>query len=273
MVKIMPNILVERFQKLEEEKKSILCVGLDPALPIQRERNVVPDKFIKDDDNESRLNFCLDIIDQVNEYAIAAKPNEQYIKEFSGNDHKMLAEYIKKNDMISIYDFKLGDIRGTAESALFYINKWGYSSITMNDLPGNLEEVVKMAHDKNIGIFVLTLMSNPEAIKFMKNSKLLNKPVYIGIAEDVNKFGADGCVVGATNHVTDNDILAIRETAGEDKIFLIPGIGAQKGNPEKVINAGGRNILINVGRGIIYSKNPEKKAKEYYSIFSKLRGY
>lgn len=267
----MAKKLIERYKELKKEKKSILCVGLDPALPIQRNKNIIPKEFIKDDNNETRLNFCLQIIEKVNEYVIAVKPNEQYIKEFSGREHKILADYIKKNDLISIYDCKLGDIRDTAESAIFFIRQWGYSSFTMNNFPGNLEEIVKIAHKDNIGIFVLTLMSNKEAVKYMKDSKINHIPLYLKIAEDVREFGADGLVVGATNHITENDILAIRETVGEDKIFLIPGIGAQGGDAKKVIKAGGKNILINVGRSIIYSDNPEKKAKEYYTLFSKFR--
>ena len=267
----MANTLLQKFQELKTQKNSILCIGLDPALPSQRDKYVIHDKYITKNDTESKLNFCLDIIDMVNEFCIVAKPNEQYIKDFSAKEHKILANYIEKNEMFSIYDCKLGDIRDTAESAIYHISQWGYSSITMNNLPGNLEEVVRMAHLRNLGIFALTLMSNDEAVKFMKDSKIDNNPVYMEFAEDVKKYNADGCVVGATNHVTESDIKTIRNIAGDDKIFLIPGIGAQKGDPEKVIKAGGENILINVGRGIIYSENPRQKAEEYNRIFNKFR--
>jgi orotidine-5'-phosphate decarboxylase len=52
--------------------------------------------------------------------------------------------------------------------------------------------------------------------------------------------------------------------------MLVPGIGAQSGDPEKVIRAGGTNILINVGRDIIYSANPRRKSEEYCQLFRRI---
>ena len=83
-------------------------------------------------------------------------------------------------------------------------------------------------------------MSNPEAETFMKNATIGRTPVYLRIATDVGRYGADGCVVGATGHVTEKDLRSIRRRAGKDKILLIPGIGTQKGDPEKVVKTGDR---------------------------------
>ena len=93
----------------------------------------------------------------------------------------------------------------------------------------------------------------------------------LGVKTDVKHFDADGCVVGATGHVSENDIRLIREMVGQDKVFLVPGVGAQKGDPEKVIKAGGKNVLINVGRDVIYTNNPSGKAKEYTNMLNKIR--
>ena len=54
-------------------------------------------------------------------------------------------------------------------------------------------------------------------------------------------------------------------------MFLIPGIGAQKGDAEKVIKTAGKNILINVGRAIIYSESPAEKAEQYNTRFNEIR--
>ena len=57
----------------------------------------------------------------------------------------------------------------------------------------------------------------------------------------------------------------IREIAG-DMTFLVPGIGAQKGNLEEVIknglNSQGLGLIINSSRGIIFADNPKLEAKK-----------
>ena len=264
----------EKFESTFRERTSILCVGLDPAIPKQRSNNTIPiEYFRKKTDEEARLNFCLHILDATAEFCVAAKPNEQYVRGFTAKQHRQLAGYIREKGLLSIYDCKLGDIRDSAEAAFFHFRQWGYDAITVNPFPGNLEELVKLAHQSapSIGLIVLTLMSNPEAEKLMRDAKVNNNPVFIQIAKDVNRYSADGCVVGATGHVTFSDIALIRREAGDDKLLLIPGVGTQKGDPAKVVSAGGKNILINVGRDIIYAEDPSKKAREYNDLFNNLR--
>jgi len=255
-------------------KNSVLCVGLDPALPLQRSSNVLPPRFGSErDENKSRLDFCLSLVEETSPYCIAFKPNQQYVAGFTSNDHRSLTDTIKASGCFSILDYKLNDIGDTVESAVFHIKRWGYDAITFSPFLGNMEGTVKLAHsgEQKLGVIVLTLTSNPEAVRYQKETKLNGKPFYLAIAEDVQKYGADGCVVGATGHVTTDEIRAIREVAGSDKIFLVPGVGAQKGDPQKVIESGG-NVLINVSRDVIYSESPREKAKEYAELFRALGG-
>lgn len=269
------SAFVRKFEKMLLEKNTLLCVGLDPALPQQRTANTIPEHYFqKVNEHEARLNFCLRTLEKTADFCIAAKPNEQYVRGFTAREHQILTEYISKLGLLSIYDCKLGDIRDTAESAIFHFRKWGYDAITVNPFPGNLRELVRIAHgtSPSLGIIVLTLMSNVEAEKLMRRARIDNHPIFVEVARDVKRHSADGCVVGATGHVTQEDIRLIRNEAGEDKILLIPGVGAQKGDPEKVIKAGGKNILLNVGRDIIYSSDPRNKAKQYHKMFNELQG-
>lgn len=273
------SAFAKKFLSLLAEKDTILCVGLDPALPRQRKKNVIPLDYLKNsDENEARLNFCLNIIERTADYCIAAKPNQKYILGFTKKEHQKLTDSIRTHQMISILDCKLNDVKEALESAIYHLSECGYDAITFDPFPGNLEEAVNFAHKsiklsigRELGIIVLTLMSNPEAIKYMKKARIKNLSVYLVVAKDVRKYEADGCVIGATNHVTEEDIRAIRAMAGEDKIFLIPGVGSQKGDHKKAIKAGGKNILINVGRDIIYSINPKEKAREYCQMFNMVR--
>jgi orotidine 5'-phosphate decarboxylase subfamily 2 len=262
----------ERTLESHREKRSILCVGLDPALPSQRKSNVIPSKYFDEgDENKSRLDFCLSLVDSTSRYCIAFKPNQQYVAGFTSQDHRKLSDAIRAAGCVSILDYKLNDIGDSVESAVFHIKKWGYDAITFNPFLGNIESTVKLAHsgEQRLGVIVLTLTSNPETVRYQKEAELDGKPFYLAVAEDVRKCEADGCVVGATGHVTVAEIKAIRNAAGADKIFLVPGVGTQRGDPQKVIEAGG-NILINVSRDIDYAESPETKAKEYAELFRSL---
>lgn len=264
----------DKFSTLVEEKSSILCVGLDPALPTQRSKDVISKEYLKNiDDNEARLNFCLDIVEITKDYCCAFKPDQQYVAGFTRTHHQKITSAIRKANAISILDYKLNDIGDTVETAIFHIHRWGYDAVTFNPFLGNTEITVRIAHEyePEIGIIVLALTSNAEAIRFQKKARIGGKPVYLTVAGDVKKCDADGCVVGATGHVTKNDIARVRATIGDQKVLLIPGVGAQKGDPEKAIQAGGRNVLINVGRDIAYSNNPKEKAKSYAEMFQRIR--
>jgi orotidine 5'-phosphate decarboxylase subfamily 2 len=265
---------IGRYLGFSKEKESILCVGLDPALPRQRSQNTIPKKYLeKKDENEARLEFCLDIIDQTKDFCCAYKPNQQYVWGFTKNQHKKLTTAIHDANAIAILDYKLNDIGATTESALFHIHECGYDAITFNPFLGNIQTTVNLAHKHKpqIGIIVLTLTSNPEALRYQTQAIIMGRSLFLAIAEDVRRYGADGCVVGATGHVTELDIRTVRTRAGIDKLLLIPGIGAQKGDAQKVIKAARRNTLINVGRAIIYSDNPAENAEQYNILFNKTR--
>jgi orotidine-5'-phosphate decarboxylase len=136
----------DRYAHLRKKKSSVLCVGVDPALPRQRRDSTIPEKYLVKDENEARLNFCHDIIDLVEDYAVAIKPNQQYIFGFTKEQHQKLTAHIKKSNMLSILDYKLSDISDTVASAIFQITEAGYDAITFNPLPGNLQETVQLAH-------------------------------------------------------------------------------------------------------------------------------
>ncbi|OYT25937.1 MAG: hypothetical protein B6V02_02680 [Thermoprotei archaeon ex4572_64] len=270
-------LILSKTWKLIELKRSILCVGLDPALPRQRSRWIISEEYVRKypDENDARFQFCLDIINETYEYVVAYKVNAQYVFGFTKNHHKRLVDYIHKHDAIAILDLKLNDIDDTAESAIFHIAECGYDMITFNPLLGNLCQMVKMAREigrgirgEEIGVLSLVLTSNPEAPKYQKYAKLNDKPLFIALAEEVKECDAAGCVVGATRHVTEEDIRMIRQVIGEDRLILFPGIGVQRGEIEKVLKVGGKMILINVGRDVIYAKKPKEKVREYHDRLS-----
>lgn len=242
-------------------------------MPEQRPKQVIPQSFLNDsDENELRLRFCLEIIKETKDFGSAYKPNQQYIAGFSKEHHQKLTHAIREVHAISILDYKLNDIGDSINSALYHIRRWGYDAVTYAPMLGNMEITVNMAHrvKPELGVIVLVLTSNIEAINYQKGAIKNGNPLYMAFAEDVKRYGADGCVVGATGHVTAEEISTIRNTVGEDTVFLVPGVGAQRGDPVKVIRASGKNLLVNVGRNIIYSENPGRKAAEYMTRFNEI---
>ncbi len=264
---------IERFEEALLSKDSVLCIGADPAIPGQREKNVVPEIFMdmaKADDAEARTLFVLDLIDKTGEFGVAVKPNDQYLKGLSIAQHRRIADRTHEHGMVAVYDCKLGDIGDTAEANLFWTNKIGYDAVTFHATPGNMAEAVRYAHGHKppIGVISLVLMSNPEAPKYFREAKVDGKPLYAAIAEEINAVGGDGFVVGATGHVTENDITTVRQLAGPDKVGLFPGIGAQGGDDSKILRAAGKNIMINVGRTLMYAEDPAAVARSYRDRFN-----
>jgi len=259
-------MLLDLYRRIRYEKDSILCVGLDPAA------ENFSQEAISEKPGETILNFCLDIIENTSQYACAYKPNSQFL--LFALDFKQLRELNKKiheRGCISILDHKLSDIGSTNLSAFYWIKKAGFDAFTFSPFAGNIREATLGAHKNNLGIFVLTLMSNPESQWIQKESERKGIPLYKEIADIVRDSRSDGIVIGATDNVSTWDIREIREIVGEDTIFLCPGIGAQGGDAEFIITSAGENSLINVSRAIINDKNPADKAREFQELFNSYR--
>ncbi|MEW6329776.1 MAG: orotidine-5'-phosphate decarboxylase [Candidatus Micrarchaeota archaeon] len=262
---------MDKYAEAKAERKSVLCVGLDPASTYMREgKHAISEQYFESEGEiDGMMNFCLGIVEDVAESAFALKANAQYTLPFGLAHHKKLNNAIHGHGMLSIFDLKLGDIGSSNEAAVYWIRQSGYDALTFTPFAGNIQEATTAAHVRWLGIFVLTLMTNPEAVYFMRECSIAGKRGYEWIAGEIKKAGADGAVVGATN-TTPEELKTIRSLIGDDKILLVPGVGAQGGDAEKMLRAGGKNILINVGRDIIYSSSPKKAAKKYNDEFNKL---
>jgi len=255
----MPEFL-KKYLRIREEKNSVLCIGLDPALPKLRKDNVISVDYKADTPSETIMNFCLDIIEKTSSSACAFKLNSQYILFYLNSEHlKELNQKIHDYGSISIIDHKLSDIGSSNKAGIYSAKEGGFDAITFSPFAGNIRESTEECHSQGLGIFVLTLMSNPEA-NIQKEFRQDGTPLYEWVLREAKE--ADGLVVGLTENVTDREIQRIREMAG-DKILLCPGIGVQQGSIEKIPQG---NSLINVGRGIIYSGNPARKAKEFRQL-------
>ncbi len=255
----------EKYLKARSEKKSILCVGLDPALKEQREQDIMPEKY-----GDDILGFCLDIIDATAKHACAFKINSQYVLfKLTLNELMLMNQVIRDKGCISILDHKLGDINESNKSAFYWIKRAGFDALTYTPYPGNLREAADEAHQHDLGLFVIALMSNPQAEWIQKNAPDDQPPLYERIAREAGRSKADGVVVGSTEHVKNLDLRRIKAASSDETIFLCPGVGKQQGSIDKLFNVLGDNLLVNVGRAIIYDQHPGDKADEYKRLFER----
>jgi len=153
---------LESYRRARDEKDSILCVGLDPAVPGSRPSNTIAESYLEDrTTGEALLNFCVDIIDATSDYACAFKPNSQYVLfQLSFDQLTALADAIRGAGAVSILDHKLADIGSTNASAIHWISEAGFDAFTFSPYAGNIREVTEAAHEKNLGVFPMGLMSN-----------------------------------------------------------------------------------------------------------------
>jgi orotidine-5'-phosphate decarboxylase len=256
----------EKYLKATREKGSFINLNLDPALPKQRTENTVPHKYVHKENAETLLDFSLNIIEQVGDYCCSIKPNTQYYLGHT-NILEKITKKIHKEGMLAILDHKLGDIGSTNGSALYWIKKMGFDAFTFSPFAGNTQRTVEKAHENDMGVIVLTLMSNPEAEKMMIDTTIDGQPYYVHTAQTVKETDADGCVVGLTCFVEDAYIKNIQETVGDKVVFLLQGIGSQGGQADKIRYV--KNPLVSLGRVVIYADDPRRAVKGYHDIIKK----
>ncbi len=266
------NMFFEKYQNAVEQKGSVININLDPALPRHREKFAIPNRYLAQDESDTLLDFSFDIIEKVGDYCCSVKPNTQFFL----NDTKLLRKIVDKihdEGMIAILDHNLGDIGSTNDIALKWVSEMKFDALTFSPFAGNIQTTVEDAHSKGLGVIILTLMSNPEAELFMVNTKIGGFPTYQYIATEVKRTNADGCVVGLTGFVQAEYIKSVQNLVGDNKIFLLQGIGPQGGGEvdlEKVKIV--KNPLVSLGREVIFSGNVTESVKRYYEMLKGVKG-
>ena len=103
--------------------------------------------------------------------------------------------------------------------------------------------------------FILGLTSNPSATNFEKQRLVNGRFLYQEVIHKTNSWNVNnncGLVFGATNL----DELKENIESFNDMPVLLPGVGAQGGSFEDVVNTfhfnDKKNYIINISRGLIY---------------------
>ena len=266
--------------KARHDKGLRVCVGLDPVL------DKIPEHITRGAGGPARAFqfFCCEIVDATKDYALAYKPNSAFFEALGPDGiHALRAviAYIKKvaPEVPVIYDAKRADIGtsnlGYVKSAFDFL---GADAITVHPYMGKESLEVFFSYG-NKGIFVLCRTSNPGAGEFQDLEIIgSDRPLYQYVAAHVaNKWNYNrncALVIGAT---APEELAKVRRIIGPDMPILIPGIGAQGGDIEKTVKAGGSNIIVNLSRSVLYASSGEDFAeaarKEVLRVTEEIQKY
>jgi len=238
----------EKLTAIMEKNKSLLCVGLDPD----------PEKIPR---GMGIFNFNRAIIDATANLVCAYKPNFAFYESlgFEGLEAlKQTLDYIPEEIPV-IGDAKRGDIGNTSRAyARAVFDFWGCDAVTVNPYMG-YDSISPFVEYCDRGVFILCRTSNAGALDFqsleIKSPGTGNRlyEVVARKAEEWNRYGNIGLVIGATYP----DELRLIRSSHPNMILLVPGIGAQGGDLEKVvvngIDAGMSGIIINSSRQVLYA--------------------
>jgi orotidine-5'-phosphate decarboxylase len=245
-------------------KKSFLCVGLDVDL------DKIPEHLLKSED--PIFDFSKSIIDSTAPFAIAYKPNIAFFESYGLKGWKSLGkviEYLNLNypEVFTIADAKRGDIGNTSlKYAKTFFEIYNFDAITVSPYMG--EDSIKPFLDyKEKQTILLALTSNDGAndFQYLINNHIPLFKLVISKSKKWTKNNNLMYVVGATKAESLKEIRILVP----DAFLLIPGLGAQGGNLEKVSEQGMNDncgLIVNSSRSIIYADSSidfaEASAKE-----------
>lgn len=259
-----------------KQKKSFLCVGLDPDM------DKIPE-HLKVIGHDAIFEFNKQIIDATAPYCVSYKPNNAFYEAYGIEGLKSLEKtihYLRSNypEHFIIADAKRGDIGNTSTMyAKAFFEQLHADAVTIAPYMGKDSVEPFLKFDGKWAI-VLALTSNQGAFDFQL-LKSDNTELYKHVLKTCASWGTDAnmmFVVGATKAEMLQEVRAIVP----DHFLLVPGVGAQGGSLEEVCKYGltkDIGLLINSSRGIIYAGKgkdfAELAAKEAQNVQQQMNKY
>lgn len=236
-----------------KHKRSLLCVGLDP------EPERIPAHLLKTGDPIFEFNKV--IIDATKDYAVAYKPNLAFYESLGARGWTSLEKTLAyiPSDCFTIADAKRGDIGNTSRLyAKAFFETFDFDAITVAPYMG-ADSVTPFLGFEGKWVIVLGLTSNAGSADFQMQPLCDGAPLYAEVIRAAQRWGTPDnlmFVIGATHPAR---FAEIRRLA-PDHFFLVPGVGAQGGDMQAVLDNGMNadyGLLINSSRGIIYAGSGE----------------
>jgi orotidine-5'-phosphate decarboxylase len=257
--------------ELIRQKHSFLCIGLDPDIA------KIP-QCLKDADDPV-FEFNKRIIDATIDLAVAFKPNLAFYEThgiIGWQSFERTISYLhSKERTFIIADAKRGDIGNTSTQ---YANAFldadkglNVDAITVAPYMGK-DSVSPFLKYPGKWVILLALTSNEGAqdfqmLEFVKGCETTPRKLFEIVLETSAKWGhTDNImyVVGATQA----SMLASIRRIVPGHFLLVPGVGAQGGSLEEVVQYGMNDhcgLLVNASRSILYASSGDdfaEKARE-----------
>ena len=239
----------DKLRAAQRAHESIICIGLDP------EPAAIPESLGRGPD--AAVRFLGAIVRATAEYACAFKPNLAFYERYGGDGAAILRATLDTipSGVPIILDAKRGDVPNTAVAyadALF--DTLGADAVTVAPYVG-LDGIAPFCEEDRFA-FVLARTSNPGARDF-QDLDVAGRPLYERVLEScAARFPADRCgfVVGATYPQEARRLRAL----APDRLFLMPGIGAQGGEVDAALAAAldsaGEGVLVAASRSVLYAQ-------------------
>ena len=228
-------------------RDSIVCIGLDP------EPERIPSHL--GTGPQAALRFLGRLIAATSDLVCAYKPNLAFFERYgsAGMDLLGLTLQAIPDDIPVILDAKRGDVPNTSAAyadALF--GRWRADAATVAPYLG-LDSIAPFC-DRGYAL-VLARTSNPGAAD-LQDLEVDGRPLFEHVVmRAAERFPAERCgfVVGSTWPA---EARRIRQLA-PDRLFLLPGIGAQGGDLAEAIrsaaDADGGGVLPSASRSVLYA--------------------
>lgn len=228
-------------------RDSIVCIGLDP------EPASIPEHLGRGP--QAAVRFLRRIVAATSDLACAYKPNLAFFEQYGSASVDVLGLTLQAipSDVPVILDAKRGDVPSTSiayAEALF--GSWKADAATVAPYVG-LDSIAPFC-ERGYAL-VLARTSNPGAGD-LQDLEVDGRPLYEHVVEAAAaRFPAERCgfVVGSTYPA---EARRIRELA-PDRLFLMPGVGAQGGDLAAAIqaatDASGGGVLPSASRSILYA--------------------
>lgn len=241
---------VDRLDRAIVANGSLVCVGLDPdpaRMPVA-----------------GAGEFGCAIVDATRDLVCAYKPQLAFYEAMGLEGLRALEATVRHirdvaPGVMIVGDAKRGDIGSTAKAyATAMFDQWGFDAVTVQAYLGR-DSLAPFLEREDRGALVVCRTSNPGARDLQdlrvaddSGSVALYRRV-AALAEECNGLGNVGLVVGATYP---GELEELRE-AHPAMPFLVPGVGAQRGDVASAAllgtDANGGRCMIASSRGIIYA--------------------
>jgi orotidine-5'-phosphate decarboxylase len=231
-------------------RDSVMCIGLDP------EPDRIPEHLGRG--AQAAARFLRRIVSATSDHVCCYKPNMAFYERYGSAGLDILALTLQAipADIPVILDAKRGDVPNTAAAyaeALF--DRFHADAATVAPYVG-MDGIAPFA-EKGYAM-VLARTSNPGAGD-IQDLLVDGRPLYERVVEQcVAAFPADRCgfVVGSTYPAEAARLRAL----APDRLFLMPGVGAQGGDVRAIraaLDARGGGVLPSASRSVLYAEAGE----------------